>query len=48
MAKGAEANIYQDQYLEEEFFLKRIPKGYRIKEIDQYLRKSVPAKKLNF
>lgn len=40
MAKGAEANIYQDQYLEEEVLSKkRIPKGYRIKEIDQYLRK---------
>ncbi len=40
MAKGAEANIYPDQYLDEEVLLKkRIPKGYRIEEIDQHLRK---------
>jgi bifunctional N6-L-threonylcarbamoyladenine synthase / protein kinase Bud32 len=40
MAKGAEANIYPDHYLDEEVLLKkRIPKGYRIEEIDQYLRK---------
>ena len=39
-AKGAEANIYPDQYLGEHVLSKkRIPKGYRIKEIDQYLRK---------
>lgn len=40
MAKGAEANIYSDQYLGEDVLSKkRIPKGYRIKEIDHYLRK---------
>jgi bifunctional N6-L-threonylcarbamoyladenine synthase / protein kinase Bud32 len=40
MAKGAEANIYPDHYLDEDVLLKkRIPKGYRIEEIDQYLRK---------
>lgn len=40
MAKGAEANIYQDQYLDEEVLVKkRLVKGYRIREIDEYLRK---------
>ncbi|MBP1944837.1 N6-L-threonylcarbamoyladenine synthase/protein kinase Bud32 [Methanobacterium petrolearium] len=40
VAKGAEANIYPDHYLGEEVLLKkRIPKGYRIREIDTYLRK---------
>lgn len=41
MAKGAEANICPHQYLGEEVLLKiRIPKGYRIEEIDHQLRKS--------
>ncbi|OPX59142.1 MAG: putative bifunctional tRNA threonylcarbamoyladenosine biosynthesis protein [Methanobacterium sp. PtaB.Bin024] len=40
VAKGAEANIYPDHYLGEEVLLKkRIPKGYRIGDIDTYLRK---------
>lgn len=40
VAKGAEANIYEDHYLGEDVLLKkRVPKSYRIKEIDQYLRK---------
>ncbi|MDY9924087.1 bifunctional N(6)-L-threonylcarbamoyladenine synthase/serine/threonine protein kinase [Methanobacterium sp.] len=40
VAKGAEANIYQDQYLDEEVLVKkRLVKGYRIREIDEYLRK---------
>jgi bifunctional N6-L-threonylcarbamoyladenine synthase / protein kinase Bud32 len=39
-AKGAEANIYPDQYLDESVLVKeRTPKSYRIEEIDQYLRK---------
>jgi N6-L-threonylcarbamoyladenine synthase/protein kinase Bud32 len=40
LAKGAEANIYPDHYLDEEVLVKkRVVKGYRIKEIDAYLRK---------
>ncbi len=40
VAKGAEANIYQDHYLDEEVLVKkRLVKGYRIREIDEYLRK---------
>jgi N6-L-threonylcarbamoyladenine synthase/protein kinase Bud32 len=40
VAKGAEANIYPDHYLDEEVLIKkRIPKGYRIVEIDQHLKK---------
>ena len=39
-AKGAEANIYPKQYLDQSVLVKkRIPKGYRIDEIDQELRK---------
>ena len=41
VAKGAEANIYQDQYLDYPVLVKkRIPKSYRIKEIDKFLRKT--------
>jgi len=40
-AKGAEANICPDQYLDQYVLVKkRIPKGYRIDEIDQELRKN--------
>ena len=40
-AKGAEANIYEGQWLDEEVVVKkRVPKGYRIAEIDQRLRTS--------
>jgi N6-L-threonylcarbamoyladenine synthase/protein kinase Bud32 len=40
-AKGAEANIYEGQWLGEEVVVKkRVPKGYRIAEIDQRLRAS--------
>jgi len=40
VAKGAEANIYSDHYLDEEVLLKkRVAKGYRIREIDAYLRR---------
>ena len=40
LAKGAEANIYPDHYLGEEVLVKkRVVKGYRTKEIDDYLRK---------
>lgn len=40
LAKGAEANIYPDHYLGEEVLVKkRVVKSYRIKEIDDYLRK---------
>ncbi|WP_321423017.1 bifunctional N(6)-L-threonylcarbamoyladenine synthase/serine/threonine protein kinase [uncultured Methanobacterium sp.] len=40
VAKGAEANIYSDQYLGEEVLVKkRVVKGYRIKEIDTHLRR---------
>lgn len=40
VAKGAEANIYSDNYLDEEVLLKkRVAKGYRIREIDEYLRR---------
>ena len=38
--KGAEANIYPGQWMEEEVLIKkRVPKNYRIEEIDSYLRK---------
>ncbi|MDO8869480.1 MAG: bifunctional N(6)-L-threonylcarbamoyladenine synthase/serine/threonine protein kinase [Methanobacteriaceae archaeon] len=38
-AKGAEANIYDGQWLGEDVVVKkRVPKGYRISEIDQRLR----------
>jgi len=47
MAKGAEANIYADQYLGEDVLSKkRIPKSYRIKEIDLYLRKKRTRKEV--
>ncbi len=40
LEKGAEANIYSGQWMEEEVLIKkRIPKKYRIEEIDSYLRK---------
>jgi len=40
VAKGAEANIYSGHYLGEEVLVKkRVAKGYRIKEIDDYLRR---------
>lgn len=40
VAKGAEANICSDHYLDEEVLLKkRVVKGYRIREIDEYLRR---------
>lgn len=40
VAKGAEANICNGHYLDEEVLLKkRVVKGYRIPEIDQYLRR---------
>lgn len=39
-AKGAEANLYSGQWMEEEIMIKeRIPKSYRIQEIDTHLRK---------
>jgi N6-L-threonylcarbamoyladenine synthase/protein kinase Bud32 len=39
-AKGAEANLYPDQYLGHNVMIKkRIPKNYRIVEIDTHLRK---------
>ena len=38
--KGAEANIYPSKWMNEEVIIKkRIPKSYRIPEIDSYLRK---------
>lgn len=38
--KGAEANIYSGCWMDEEVLIKkRIPKNYRIEEIDSYLRK---------
>jgi N6-L-threonylcarbamoyladenine synthase/protein kinase Bud32 len=38
--KGAEANIYSGSWMEEDVIIKkRIPKSYRIGEIDVYLRK---------
>jgi len=47
MAKGAEANIYADQYLGEDVLSKkRISKSYRIKEIDLYLRKKRTRKEV--
>jgi N6-L-threonylcarbamoyladenine synthase/protein kinase Bud32 len=40
LEKGAEANIYLGQWMEEEVIIKkRIPKNYRIEDIDMYLRK---------
>jgi len=40
VAKGAEANICSGHYLDEEVLLKkRVVKGYRIPEIDAYLRR---------
>jgi N6-L-threonylcarbamoyladenine synthase/protein kinase Bud32 len=40
-AKGAEANLYQDQYLDYQVMVKkRVPKNYRIEEIDKHLRKT--------
>ena len=40
MEKGAEANIYSGQWMDQEVLIKkRIPKSYRIKELDSYLRK---------
>ena len=46
MAKGAEANIYPDQYLDEEVLLKkRVPKGYRIDEIDQLRKEDTNQKR---
>ena len=41
LAKGAEADIYSGKWIEEESIIKkRIPKSYRIKEIDDKIRKS--------
>lgn len=41
IAKGAESNIVEGKYLDEDVILKnRIPKGYRIPEIDNKIRKS--------
>lgn len=41
VAKGAEANIYQEKYLDHMVLVKkRIPKSYRIEEIDNHLRKT--------
>lgn len=38
--KGAEANIYQDKWLDHDVFIKkRVPKSYRIPDIDIRLRK---------
>ena len=38
--KGAEANIYPGLWMDQKVLIKkRIPKGYRIEEIDSYLRK---------
>lgn len=40
MEKGAEANIYSSKWMNEDVIIKtRIPKTYRISEIDTYLRK---------
>jgi N6-L-threonylcarbamoyladenine synthase/protein kinase Bud32 len=40
LEKGAEANIYPGTWMEEEVIIKkRIPKNYRIRDIDLYLRK---------
>ncbi|MDP1551846.1 MAG: bifunctional N(6)-L-threonylcarbamoyladenine synthase/serine/threonine protein kinase [Methanobacteriaceae archaeon] len=40
-AKGAEADIYESRWLEEDVIIKkRIPKGYRIDELNQSLRKT--------
>lgn len=50
--KGAEANIYQDEWMDQEVLMKeRVVKNYRIKEIDYTLRKKRTrreAKLLNF
>ena len=41
IAKGAESNIVKSNYLGEKAVLKdRIPKGYRVKEIDDKIRKA--------
>ena len=38
--KGAEANIYSGHWMDQKVLIKkRIPKSYRIKELDNYLRK---------
>jgi len=40
LAKGAEADIFNDKWLDEDVIIKkRIPKTYRIKEIDDKIRK---------
>lgn len=40
LEKGAEANIYPAQWMDKEVIIKkRIPKNYRIEDIDRYLRK---------
>jgi bifunctional N6-L-threonylcarbamoyladenine synthase / protein kinase Bud32 len=40
MEKGAEANIYSGKWMDQEIIIKkRIPKSYRIKELDSHLRK---------
>lgn len=40
LAKGAEANIYPGEWMDEDVLVKkRISKGYRIKEIDHHIRK---------
>ena len=49
MEKGAEANIYSGQWMDQEILIKkRIPKSYRIKELDSYLRKKRTKKKPNY
>jgi bifunctional N6-L-threonylcarbamoyladenine synthase / protein kinase Bud32 len=40
LEKGAEANIFPGQWMDKEVIIKkRAPKGYRIEDIDNYLRK---------
>lgn len=40
LEKGAEANIYRSKWLDEQVIVKnRLSKGYRIPEIDEYLKK---------
>lgn len=40
LEKGAEANIYPEKWMDQDVLLKkRIPKGYRVNEIDHHLRK---------
>jgi bifunctional N6-L-threonylcarbamoyladenine synthase / protein kinase Bud32 len=40
LEKGAEANIFPGQWMDNEVVIKkRVPKGYRIEDIDNYLRK---------